>query len=355
MKILHTADIHLREHEDERWQALEQIILTGKKEKIDLCIISGDLFNQGVDAEKLRPKIRALFSGNGFRILIIPGNHDQDSFRSGLHFGNDTTIMNDNSPVFENENVIIAGLAFQPIEGQRLIDKLAGYKQVFTKDKTSILVCHGELLDSFFSRRDLGDEGNERYMPFWLWYFNDLNLDYVLAGHFHSRFDVRRLENKGYFVYPGSPVSITRKETGQRKVNVFETGGEPQEYPVDTYHYESVDVIIEPFSGIDPVTCIQEKISRLHPQARILLTVTGFYDGTSLDIDEIRLHEKIRDLAGSQLENLVFEISDIRVILSSSLFQDFKAKVEAEDLDSNTKKALLHYTIQAMIEAKTCG
>lgn len=355
MKILHTADIHLREHEDERWQALEQIIQTGKKEKIDLCIISGDLFNQGVNAENLRPKIRALFSGNGFRTLIIPGNHDQDSFRGGLHFGDETSILNDQSHLFENDEVRVAGLAFQPLEGQRLIDRLAGYKHVFTEDKINILVCHGELLDSFFSRRDLGDEGNERYMPFWLWYFNDLNLDYVLAGHFHSRFDVRRLENKGYFVYPGSPVSITRKETGQRKVNLFETGGEPQEYPVDTPHYEAVDVAIEPFSGIDPVTFIQEKISRLHPHARILLKVTGYFDGSSLDMDEIRLYEKIRDLASSQLEDLTFEISDIRIILSSSLFQDFKAKVDAEDMDLSTKQVLLHYTIQAMIEAETCA
>ena len=33
MKILHTADIHLREYEDDRWETLQKLIETGKKEK----------------------------------------------------------------------------------------------------------------------------------------------------------------------------------------------------------------------------------------------------------------------------------------------------------------------------------
>lgn len=58
MKILHTADIHLRERHDERWKALQKIIEIGKREKIDVLAISGDLFDKGIDAEKLRPHIR---------------------------------------------------------------------------------------------------------------------------------------------------------------------------------------------------------------------------------------------------------------------------------------------------------
>lgn len=354
MKILHTADIHLREYRDERWQALEQVIGIGKKEKAGLCIISGDLFDQGVDAEKLRPKIRDLFSGNGFKIGIIPGNHDKDSFEIGLFFGEDTVILDGKDHFYENNEVRVAGLPFQALDGQRLIDRLAGYKRIFSSDKSNILVVHGELLDSFFSRRDLGDEGNERYMPFWLWYFNDLNLDYVLAGHFHSRFDIRRLE-KGYFVYPGSPVSITRKETGQRKVNVFELGREPREYPIDSFHFETVDVSIEPFGESDPLTRVQEKTKNLHPKARILLKIKGFFDGKSLDMNETILQANIKDLLGEQLEDLTFEIADIHSILSNSLFQDFKTKIEADDMDPDVRDALINYTIQAMIEAEACG
>jgi len=44
MKILHTADLHLKEYGDERWETLQKLIDIAKKEKIDLFVICGDLF-----------------------------------------------------------------------------------------------------------------------------------------------------------------------------------------------------------------------------------------------------------------------------------------------------------------------
>ena len=78
MKILHTADIHLRGDKDERWEALQKLIENGKENKVSIFAICGDLFDKDVDAESLRPKIRELFSNTGFKVLIIPGNHDKD-------------------------------------------------------------------------------------------------------------------------------------------------------------------------------------------------------------------------------------------------------------------------------------
>ncbi|MCK4233480.1 metallophosphoesterase, partial [candidate division WOR-3 bacterium] len=68
MKILHTADIHLKEYGDERWEALKSLIEIGKKERVDIFIIAGDLFDKGVSAVKLRGKIRSLFSNIGFKV-----------------------------------------------------------------------------------------------------------------------------------------------------------------------------------------------------------------------------------------------------------------------------------------------
>src|SRR3989304_3361210 len=90
MKILHTADIHLREYGDERWQTLKTLIDIGKKEKIEVFAISGDLFDEKIDAENLRPKIREIFSNNGFNIVLIPGNHDHDVYKD-MYFGEKTS------------------------------------------------------------------------------------------------------------------------------------------------------------------------------------------------------------------------------------------------------------------------
>src|SRR3989304_2726941 len=92
MKILHTADIHLREYGDERWQTLKTLIDIGKKEKIEVFVISGDLFDEKIDAENLRPKIREIFSNNGFSIVLIPGNHDHDVYKD-MYFGEDAKIL----------------------------------------------------------------------------------------------------------------------------------------------------------------------------------------------------------------------------------------------------------------------
>jgi len=210
MKILHTADIHLKEYEDERWKALQKLIEIGKKENVEIFAISGDLFNKDIDAENLRPKIRELFSHNGFQIVLIPGNHDSDSYKSGMYFGENTTILTDLEDCFEYKGARIYGIPFEPIGGEEILYKLHSLRDKFTPDKKkkNILLYHGELLDAFFSRKDFGDEGWERYMPVKLSYFKDLNVDYVLAGHFHSNFQVRRLANGGYFVYPGSPLSL---------------------------------------------------------------------------------------------------------------------------------------------------
>jgi len=54
MKVLHTSDIHLKEYNDDRWNALISLLETAKKESIDLFVISGDLFDKNVNAEFLR-------------------------------------------------------------------------------------------------------------------------------------------------------------------------------------------------------------------------------------------------------------------------------------------------------------
>lgn len=209
MKILHTADIHLKEYGDNRWKTLQKLIEVGKREKVEILVISGDLFDREIDAESLRPKIRELFSNNDFKIVLIPGNHDSDSYKEGVYFGEDTVILTDLNESFEYKNLKIWGLPFEPIEGEKILDKLHLLANNLDTGKKNILLYHGELLDAFFSRKDFGEEGEKRYMPVKLSYFKDLNIDYVLAGHFHSKFDVWELEEGRYFVYPGSPISIS--------------------------------------------------------------------------------------------------------------------------------------------------
>ena len=244
------------------------------------------------------------------------------------------------------------GIPFESIGTEEILDKLRSLANSLTPDKTNILLYHGELLDAFFSRKDFGDEGEERYMPVRLSYFTDLNIDYVLAGHFHSRFDVWRLESGGYFVYPGSPISITKREIGRRKVNIFDVGKPPREYPLDNPHFEEVTIRFDPFEDTDPIEVVRERFNNLHSEATIILTVTGFVNGEAIRMNEIELVKKIKKIAARQCIDECYEFKDIQVILEDDLFKSFIEKLEQTDYNEEKKKQIRDMAIKAMMEAR---
>ena len=353
MKILHTADLHLREYKDKRWETLETLVQIGRKNKVEIFVISGDLFDKGIDAESLRPMIREVFSDNGFKIVLIPGNHDSECYKGGMYFGEDVTVLTNLNEPFEYKNLRIWGLPFKSGDGERLLEELRVLADNLTPDKTNILLYHGELLDTFFSRRDFGEEGDARYMPVKLSYFKDLNVNYVLAGHFHSKFDTWKLENGGYFVYPGSPISITKRETGQRKVNIFEVGKPPKEYLLDTPHFEEITVEFEPFTENHPLEVVKTFLGRIHPEASIILTIKGYINSARIKMSESELAKQIREITKKKSTRLYLEFRDVSTILEDDLLKNYMKKLELANYDEKKKKELLNLAIEAIMKAKS--
>ncbi len=352
MKILHTADFHLKEYGDDRWECLQRLVEVGKRERVESLLISGDLFDRGIDAENLRPRIREVFSGTGFKIVIIPGNHDRDSYRSGMWFGEDCVVLTDLNTAFECKGVTIWGMPFEQIQGEELLNKLRSFGRNLSKHKKNILLYHGELLDAFFSRRDFGDEGEERYMPVKLSYFKDLRVDYVLAGHFHSNINFWKLENGGYFVYPGSPISITKREIGQRKANIFEVGKPPCEYPLDTPHFEEVVIEFNPFLETTPLETVKDRFDDLHPEAKIMLTVKGFLNGKAVGMNERELVDQIKRIAANRCVEERYEFKDIHLILEDDLVRRFMQKLDRTDYDGEKKKQIQDIAISAIMKSR---
>jgi exonuclease SbcD len=351
MKILHTADIHLITHEDERWNALSYLIEIGKREKIDLFIISGDLFDRGVSAEKLRVKVRNLFSNTGFQIIILPGNHDMDVYKPGLNFGREVIILKEKP--FDLKSTRIIGIPFLDIEGEELLRRINSVKELISTQKKNILLFHGELLDTFYSRSDFGKEGRKRYMPVKLSYFSELKIEYILAGHFHTNFDVHNLKQGGYFVYPGSPISITKREIGTRMVNLFEIGSPPTEYPLETPFYERVIIELDPFTQEDPISSLETRLQSVPKNGKLLLTVRGFFNGSISGFTEETLDEKIRAIAHRYGEREPeMEFQDIKEILEDDLFTQFLEKLKRKEYDDTSKKQMRNIAIQAMIERR---
>ena len=221
-----------------------------------------------------------------------------------------------------------------------------------TADKRNILLYHGELLEKFFSRRDFGEEGEERYMPVKLSYFKDLNIDYILAGHFHKNFDMWTLENGGYFIYPGSPISITKREIGQRKVNIFEVGKPPTEYVLDTPHFEEVIIEFDPLKDKKPVDVVKDCFNNLHPKAKVILKVKGFVNSEDIGMSEEELVKQIKKISSGKCIEDHYEFKDIRIILEDDLFKNFREKLEHTDYEEKKKMQMREIAIKAMMETQ---
>jgi exonuclease SbcD len=352
MRILHTADVHLNSLQDERWQTLTELLQIGQAEKIDLFIICGDLFDSDSASEELRPHIRSLFTGNGFSIVILPGNHDHRSYGEGKYFGEDVHVIQDPLDALTFGDVVIRGLPFEPTSEKELLHRLRRMKSSLDVDKQNILLFHGELLDSFYSREDFGREGNERSMPVRLASFEGIPLAYILAGHFHSKFDIRLLPGGGYFVYPGSPVSVTRKETGRRRVNLFDVGSSPVERILDSPHYQGVDVELDPMDDRDPVLVVTEHLGACHPRARVLLTVRGYVNSRTGGLDEGELVGRMDSLLRERCAEIAYLFRDIGSVLEDELYREFLEALGKRGHDEQRRQRLVNVALRAMMEAE---
>ncbi len=355
MKILHTADLHLRENAPERWEALEELINLACLEEVQVMTISGDLFDDESSADNLRPGLRSLFAGKPLDIIILPGNHDAGAYREGLYFGGRVKVLSSWTRPIKVGNIAFWGPPFDKISGEQLLARLMEMGRLMNKETENILLMHGELLDAFFSRQDMGDEGEQRYMPVKLRYFEHLPVSYVLSGHFHSRFNSWLLPGGGLFIYPGSPVAITRRETGRRSAVLLSPGHEPAEIPLDTFHYEHIEINLDPFDKPDPRPELQAGIEKLHPRAALLLTVSGYFDGAGLKMTETELEAALVNIAEPFLDGEpVFSCLDVSRIVEDELFKRFREALTSSDAGVEMQNTATEMAIKALGKVNKC-
>jgi len=354
MKILHTSDVHLVEEGDQRWDALVEVVAHAKHETVDIFVISGDLFDSNADAEALRVPLRSIFEDAEFETLIVPGNHDAQAYAAGLYFGEGVHVLSNtdwSKNVFDADEVRFIGIPFQEIDSQEFHRCLRGIIDLIDPNLTNILLYHGELLDASFDRGSFGPEAG-RYMPSRLAFFEELGVDYVLAGHFHTTFDVRTIGDSRFFVYPGSPVSITRREVGKRHAALIEIGKAPMPIPLDTRHFERVEIILNAFSEDEPLEVVKKRLDAIDPLATAILSVGGTIRGS-----EEELAEAIKaELIGLSVEAQEFTFRGLSRVVGHPVFAQFEerlsglARDEDNGIGAQEAEKLRELVIQAMSE-----
>ncbi len=352
MRILHTADLHIREYNDPRWHTLRRIIDLGKSENADALVISGDLFESSTNAHKLRPKFRELFKDSKLPVLIISGNHDADAYSEGIYLGDSVALIQDLFSPLEIEGVFFWGFPYQDLAEEETLEALHRAADKVDESATNILLFHGELLDITEGWTHYGEEGRQRYLPVKLSYFQELPWQYILAGHFHTTFDVHQFKEGAFFIYPGSPISITRRELGIRHVNLFSVGEPPRALPLDAPYYEKLGISLNALERQNPMTLITAKLDQLPENAHLLVEIGGFFNGRLLEMTEGELQRALSRLINNRIEIVKMEFRDIQEIMDDDLFKIFLDRLELQSLEETEKRQILNLTLQAMMEAQ---
>ena len=267
MKILHTADLHLgaktegKNRIEEQRNVMAEIVTLAEQEKVNVVIISGDIFDQAVptsEAEDLFYETLENLTKNNDRVVVaIAGNHDDPKrITAGAHFTNkhNCIIAGGLSPrivdaefkggsikktaegsvlveVKANRGVQKCVISMLPYPSESRFEestKEESYQgkvkewarlavKGFKGDAFNILATHLMLVGSKLGAKDgeecrVGDINaiSKADLP---------NADYYALGHIHSYQNM-----KGNFVYSGAPIKydFDQRTTG---VVIIETKG----------------------------------------------------------------------------------------------------------------------------------
>ncbi|NOX37340.1 MAG: hypothetical protein GXO78_07375 [Calditrichaeota bacterium] len=356
LKILHTADVHIRAFQDDRWQALQVVLTVATQQNVDVVVISGDLFDAAYQGEQVRDRIRELFQTFPGHIVLIPGNHDYQAFLDGYLWGNNVQVILDAREPVVFEGVYFWGIPYETLSEEQITCRLMELDAMARRqapDAVHVLLYHGELLNARGGPGAYGEETERSYMPVQIEAFKGKIWHYVLSGHFHQSFQCHEFESRKYFVYPGSPISITRKETEARKVNIFSLGEPPGPVVLETPHYQPVEVTLSPEDtwSVFLKRC-EDQLKALSNLAIPLLTVGGSFDSHQLGKTERELQDALQEaFPRVQIERI--QAVDVHRLYADDLFQTLREKIaQRTDLNPDQREELLALLIKVMTQER---
>ena len=323
MRILHTSDLHLSKDKEYTIDALKCLIDTCNSESVDVLTIGGDMFHKPQDVEQLRTELRKIFTGLDFDVISISGNHDETAYTRNLDFGAKLKMVT-KSP-FEIITYDKVNLVALPYTETLTDEKYTQLKDAVDKDRFNALLIHCTL-DIGYASQDFGEEDERKYCPVSGTMLASLGYDIVLGGHFHKDYYVKKLGEAARFVYPGSPVSLSTGEIGQRQAALIDTEiNSITRIPLKTHFYDKKSVSIFP-GGEESALQEIDEWKRAYNELNCTLSVE--VDGFG-EMDELDFREKLNSICGDV--KTVNEYQDAGKVLNHSLYKRFVEKIDAID------------------------
>lgn len=232
MKFIHTADLQLGSRmsqfgarsealRDQRFLTLEKILQLCEDERVDACIIAGDIFEDNqVDSSVIRKFKEILDVERAFPLLLCPGNHDPQSGPGSIWYRTDFSECKTQVHVFNQPGIFA-------VERMRFIGAPLQQKKS-TQDPSSVLVqlvneCDPNdiLIGITHGSPAIPGKHQPDDFPISLTARLDAGLDYLALGHWHGWFS---LEDER-MVMPGTPEpdSFAQTNSGYLAIVEFES------------------------------------------------------------------------------------------------------------------------------------
>lgn len=338
-RLLHTADLHLRPDASRRLEGAQRVVDRAADGDVDLLTIGGDLFDDPGAVEELRPRLRNdLFADQPFEILLIPGNHDVDAFRGDVFFGDACTVATEEPYSQWTSPDGTLRVTALPYRERPDDDLLVALEDRADFDGAEAFLFHGSL-DVPFADREAGTEGDHRYFPISSATLAALDFDVYLAGHYHGFHQVPIGED-AELVYPGTPVSTSRSETGTRRVAEFDPQSGFEISPLPTFHYEHQQFTVSPGDEEPTLTDIASWVeTHITDSTAGSIVVDGF-----IDMDEAAFNEALSQRTdGLEVRDETRNVSHLR---SHPLYTAFEEELAEKSWENETKTAVRERTLE---------
>jgi len=278
VRILHTADLHLDSpfeglsagkaavRRREQRELFARIITLANREKVDLLLFSGDLFDSDNTFYETGETLVASLKLLNVPVFIAPGNHDYYSARSPyarLRFPENVTVFSQEelqSVTLPELGVRVYGAAFTDTRCRPLLENFHAPREEGVKN---LLCIHGEV-----------GVATSIYNPISAEMIADSGMDYIALGHVHKASGLLKAGSTWYS-QPGCPEGRGFDELGEKSVNIIELdddgGCSLRAVSLGTRRYEILSVDV---SGSDPLLAVHRALpdETMRDIYRIILT-----------------------------------------------------------------------------------
>lgn len=251
MNILHTSDWHLgkklykQDRKEEHELFLEWLYTVLEKEKIDVLLIAGDIFDSPTPPNYAQKMffdfISRLEKIEGLTTLVIAGNHDSASLldipryffeKSRCHlFPYLKQDPSANEFIFTKDDLTVGIQTLPYFRNYELLNMLEDLsaEEYFQKRFSSWCYkdeIHQRILMAHHGFGKYSSAGSEHaiylsgldYFPLeWL----TPHFDYCALGHIHKK---QTLKQEPPIIYPGSPIPLRFSESNQKYVSLLKLG-----------------------------------------------------------------------------------------------------------------------------------